>query len=264
MNTPKTQTAVIQSQQHDNVTWLDVLNPDAETFAKLESIYNLHPIHLHESVQKVQHNQVEREDGYLFLVLHFPVFNVKKDKLLISQVGVFLGKNYVITIRAAACHEIDALYTSCQDDTTTAKSYFGQGSAYLLHSVISKMLSSIATMTENVELELDEIEDLVFDDNASDAQRIGKVRQQIVRLRRVIGPKKMLLLDLAEQIDSFSKQNMAKYYANDAKTVNKLWETIEEAKETVEIYKDADFTVSTEQTNRILAVLTIIFTLTIR
>ena len=42
-----------------------------------------------------------------------------------------------------------------------------------------------------------------------------------------------------------------------------MWEVIDEAKETVEIYKDADFTISSEQTNRILMVLTLIFTFTI-
>jgi magnesium transporter len=38
---------------------------------------------------------------------------------------------------------------------------------------------------------------------------------------------------------------------------------LEEAKETVEIFKDADFTASSARTNEVLAVLTIIFTLTI-
>ena len=44
---------------------------------------------------------------------------------------------------------------------------------------------------------------------------------------------------------------------------HRLWETVEEAKETIEVYKDADFTSSTERTNQILAILTIIFTLAI-
>lgn len=38
---------------------------------------------------------------------------------------------------------------------------------------------------------------------------------------------------------------------------------IGEAQETIEIFKDADFTTSTEQTNRILAILTLVFTFTI-
>ena len=37
---------------------------------------------------------------------------------------------------------------------------------------------------------------------------------------------------------------------------------LEEARETMEIYKDTDFMLSTEKTNKVLTVLTMIFTLT--
>ncbi len=118
-------------------------------------------------------------------------------------------------------------------------------------------------MTDDVNNELDEIEDIVFDNKNSDSQRIGKLRQRIVRLSRVIGPKRLILKDLAEQVDAFTGEKYYKYYSNNTKMVNKLWEEVEEAKETVEIYKDADFTSSTEKTNRILAILTLVFTFTI-
>ena len=42
-----------------------------------------------------------------------------------------------------------------------------------------------------------------------------------------------------------------------------MYEALEEAKETVEIYKDTDYMLSTEKTNKILGVLTILFTLSI-
>jgi magnesium transporter len=261
MDDPKTQTTDgLNKQKHNDVVWLDVQSPGREVFETLEHDYHLHPVHLNESTQKVQQMRVEREEEYLFLVLHFPVYDARVDKILVGQVGVFLGKDYLITIRTTTSPTIQDLFMQADNEP---ERYFSQGSAGLLHGLISKIIDDISAMTENVELELDEIEDLVFDNNVSDAQRIGKVRQKIVKLRRVIGPKRMVLQDLAEQIDSFAGQGMAKYYSNNTKTVNKLWEVIEEAKETVEIYKDADFTTSTEQTNQILAVLTILFTCTI-
>ena len=45
--------------------------------------------------------------------------------------------------------------------------------------------------------------------------------------------------------------------------IDKVIETLEESRETMEIYKDTDFVLSTEKTNKVLAVLTIIFTLAI-
>lgn len=264
MDTQETEPAKgLRKQEHDNVSWIDIENPSNDEFALLEHEYHLHPVHLGESVQKIQHTQIEREENYLFLVLHVPVYDPQTDKIRTNQIGVFLGKDFLITIRTGISPAVTDLFGFCERQPHKKEDFFKKGSAYLLYILVSKLLDDISYMTDSVVGELDEIEDLVFDNNGSDAQRIGKVRQKIVRLSRIIGSKKLVLRDLAEQIDPFSEQHMTKYYSNNTKTVNRLWEEIEEAKETVEIYKDADFTTSTEQTNVILAVLTLLFTFTI-
>lgn len=248
--------------EHENVTWVDVQNPSKEVLAELEQKFQLHPIHLLESTQKIQHNQVDREKEYLFFVMHYPAATAKNDELAFGQVGIFLGKNFLITIRNMTSASIINLFDEYQH-AEHAKQYFKHGAGYILYVMIGRLLNEISMMTDVVNSELDEIEDLVFGNTKSDAQRIGQLRQKIVKLTRIIGPKRILLEDLTDQIDSFTHKDLAKYYANNTKAANRLWEVIQEAKETVEIYKDADFTTSTEQTNQILAVLTILFTLTI-
>lgn len=248
---------------HGKTAWVDFENPSALEIAELETRYHLHPVHLKESVQQVQHNQVEHEENYLFFVLHLPRYEAQTGKLLVNQVGIFLGKDFLITIRTGKSPIITTMFSECQDAPESKEDCFKHGPAFLLYTLISRLLADIFTMTESVISELDSIEDVVFNNTFSDAQRIGKLRQKIVRLSRVIGPKKLILDDLTQSVDAFTGQAMAKYFSNNTKTVNRLWEVIEEAKETVEIFKDADFTTSTEQTNRILAVLTLIFTFTI-
>lgn len=255
-----------QHQQHKltygDITWVDVQNPDDETLQDLGHKYGLHPIHLQESIQPIQHNQVEHGKGYLFFVLHFPVYHAATGKITFGQLGYFLGKDYVITVRNREDVSLAGFYHAAEN-AEVGKKCFERGSAYLLYLLVGNLLDEISTMTYRVVNELDDLEDAVFDNGGSDAQEIGKMRQKIVRLMRIIGPKRDILGDLTENIESFAGADMAKYYSNGTKMVNKLWEVVGEAKETVEIYKDADFTISTEQTNQILAVLTLIFTFTI-
>jgi magnesium transporter len=252
----------LKHQKHGDVLWIDTQSPGQAALSKLEHDFRLHPIHVKESMQKVQHNEIEREENYLFLVLHYPIVNAATGKLAFGQVGIFLGKDFLVTIRTAHSPAIEGCFEECHNEEI-GKEAFKKGPGYLLYMVISRLLAEISVMTDGAVDELDEIEDLVFDNSTSDAERIGKARQKIVRLMRIIGPKKLVLRDLEDQIDGFTGQKLAKYYSNNTNTVDRLWEIIEEAKETVEIYKDADFTTSTEQTNEILAVLTILFTFTI-
>lgn len=247
---------------YGGVTWVDVHDPDEATLEDLRHKYGLHPIHLQESTQPIQHNQVERGRGYLFFVLHCPIYHAASGKIAFGQLGIFLGKDYVVTMHNKEDASLTSFYRA-SENPEVGKKCFERGAAYLLYLIIGNLLEELSAMTYRVVNELDDLEDAVFDDHGSDAEEIGKVRQKIVRLMRIIGPKRTILSDLAEQIEPFAGADVAKYYSNNLKTVNKLWEVIDEAKETVEIYKDADFTISSEQTNRILMVLTLIFTFTI-
>lgn len=250
----------VRKHTHGDVAWVDAYNPGSAVLERLEREYGLHPLHVRESVQKVQHNEVEREKEYLFLVVHFPLLDEQTGRISVGQLGMFLGKNYVITIHTEHSSVLDELFIHCKGSDGIDGMH---SSGYLLYIIIAKLLAHIEYVSEVVDTELDEIDGLVFGNKTSDAERIGRIRQKIIRLRRLIGPKKILLQDLAEQIGPFAGRELTRYYASNVKMVSKLWEEIEEAKETIEIYKDADFTTSTERTNRILAILTLVFTFTI-
>jgi len=60
-----------------------------------------------------------------------------------------------------------------------------------------------------------------------------------------------------------TEEHLVLYFDDVIDHVDKVIETLEESKETMEIYKDTDFMLSTEKSNKILAALTILFTLSI-
>jgi magnesium transporter len=252
----------MRSQKHDGTTWIDIKNPTRAVLAKLEHEYAFHPLHLEDSLLRGQPPQVEQEANYIFLLLHFPSYDEVQRKVFISQVGVFLGKDYLITLHEDSAPEVRHLFDVLESDHRQRDQHF-KSAGYLLYNVIARLLEDLLVLVQAITKELDDIEESVFDTRASEAAAIGQLRQKIIRLKRIIGSLKNVLGDLAPLINGFTGEDLAKYYASNTKMTNKLWETITEAKETVEIYKDVDFTTSTEKTNAILAVLTIIFTLTI-
>lgn len=252
----------IRRQTHAGVTWVDAENPSPEELQQLEKEYGLHPLHVRESLQPVQHIAVEREQHYLFFVLRGPRSRSQTHKITVSQVGMFLGRDYVLTIHTAPAPFLTEVWEEGERGETN---YYVHGAGSLLYVLINRLLTEIGLLTDAVMDELDRIEDSVFDSSESDAERISRLRQKIVRLSRIVGPKQFVLQDLAEQIGDFTGQGaaMQKYYASNTRMVNRLLGVISEAQETVEIFKDADFTTSTEQTNKTLAVLTVIFTFSI-
>lgn len=255
--------ASTKSLEHDSITWIDVENPTGEELAKLAKEYPFHPLHLEESLLIRGLPRLEKEDDYLFLLLHLPARRSKSGQIVSAQVSIFLGKHYVITVHDSAAHELREWFDACEVEYHQREAYFKKSAPFLLYNIVGKILDTPTPFIEEVLQELDVLEDKVFNNNDSDIYQIGQLRRKVVKLRRIIGAHRIVLQDLDGAIKQFAGENMARYYRTNTNKNEKLWEIIEEAKETVEIYKDADFTASAEKTNEILAILTLIFTFTI-
>lgn len=255
----------MQTIQNKKVTWVDIVNPNRAVISDLAQQYPFHPLHLEDCISKGQFPKIEEstEDKYLFILIRFPRHNATEGKILINQLSFFLGKNYLVTIHEEKTDGLSNIFNDCKDNPKQKEVYMDNSSSHLLYTIIDQLTKDLNPLLQTVLKEVDEAEDIVFDDKVSAVHKVGQLRQEIISLRRVIGPLRGLLTDMEKRINSFSPSNMSVYFENIIHRVEKAWETLEEAREIVEIYKDADFTFSTEKTNRILAILTIIFTFTI-
>lgn len=255
----------MQKIQHKKITWIDIINPSRKDISQLAQDFPFHPLHLEDAISKGQFPKIEEseEDQYLFVLLRFPRYKASEKKIIITQICLFLGKNYLVTIHDDTTDAISHIFNECKNNLEERTAYISNSSSNLLYIIIDQLTKDLYPLLQVILQEVDEAEDIVFDDKVSAVFSVGQLRQKIITLRRVIGPLRTLLAEMEERINKFTASNLSVYFDNIIHRVEKAWETLEEARETVEIYKDSDFTFSTEKTNRILAVLTIIFTLSI-
>lgn len=262
---PAQKTEKIQTIHHGKITWVDARNPSRKEISELAQKYPFHPLHLEDCVSKGQFPKIEQndEDKYLFLLTRFPHYKSYEENITINQICFFLGKNYLVTVHENASDTISRIFAECEEHAEQRKAYIDNSSAHLLYTIINRLTDDLPNLLQAILREVDETEDIVFDDKVSGAYNIGQLRRKILSSRRVIGPLRILLEEMTTRINKFSRINLSVYFEDISDQINKTWDTLEEAKETVDIYKDADFIISSEKTNRILSVLTILFTFTI-
>ena len=106
------------------------------------------------------------------------------------------------------------------------------------------------------------MEEDIFDERtkSAKAKEINLLRREIASLRRIAIPLRNRIFEITNEIQKFSKEDIISYYNDVEDHVKKI---VEEAKETIEIYKDVYYMLGTEKVNKILSILTIIFTLSI-
>ncbi len=245
---------------NNGLTWIDISDPSRDIITALAKDYNLHPLHIEDCLSKIQLPKVDKYSDTLFVILHFPIYTNGIPKGM--QLSIFVGYNFLITVHKGDIRPLTELFNICKNNDLQRVTTMSN-SAILLHKIIDMLIDELLHVIIKIDGNIEDIEDLVFDEKISSIKAITYIRREILALRRMILPLRRVIADIAKESQRFSSSDISPYW-NDVKDhVEKAIDILDVASETVNIYKDTDFILSSEKTNKILAVLTIIFTLSI-
>lgn len=251
------------SIKSNSFVWINAESPSSDLLASLLKDYPFHHLDLEDCLSNTQLPKVEEYRGYLFIILHFPRFLKEKKFTVPMQVSMFIGKAFLVTVHNGELKPINRIFTQCSTDDRIRNEYMGKAPAFLLYKMLCAVIDNLMLMMGKVVYELDEIEGKVFDEEVDAVRRVTELRHNIANLRRIILPFKRVLHELEKKIEKLADEDMGIYFSDLSDLIDKVWATLEECKETIEIYKDTDFILGSDRTNKILSFLTIIFTFSI-
>jgi magnesium transporter len=258
----------IEIIQGGKFTWIDLQNPDRVDVEKLAKKYNFNELNIEDCMTKFELPKLDSYDDHFFVILHFPPLAQKIGISKNSQLSLFIGKDFLVTVHQGDLKPLVDLVQTCilNSDDELKNKLLGESSGDLLHEIIDVLVDDLLHTSRKIIANLDEMEDNVFDESKPVARSIALLRREINRLRRIALPLKKFVLEIAKNVKRFSDSSddeLSLYFDDVIDHIDKVIETLEESRETMEIYKDVDFVLSNEKTNKVLAVLTMIFTLAI-
>src|SRR4029078_2098305 len=253
----------LESITNKSLTWTDIQKPTRDKMSTLEQLYPFHELNIEDCLSKIQIPKIDRYEDHIFVILHFPTLDKEKSIPRTTQLAIFAGFDYLVTVQQGELKPLTEMFQICKVNEKQRESFMGTSSGYLLHSIIDLLVDDLLHVLMKLEGNLDDIEEVVFEEKVAVAKEISLLRREITTLRRVVIPLKRIILDLSKDIQKFSEEDLTLYFDDVKDHIDKVIEVLEESKETIEIFKDTDFMLSTEKSNKILAVLTILFTLSI-
>ena len=252
----------------EKFVWIDLQNPDREDVEELAEKYNFNALNIEDCMTKFELPKLDSYDDHFFVILHFPPLTQKVGISKNSQLSIFIGKDFLVTVHQGDLRPLVELVNICKSNSDEQRKnrILQKSSGLLLHEIIDVLVDDLLHTSRKIIANLDEIDDRVIDETKPVARSIALLRREINRLRRIATPLKKFVLEITKNVKKFSErdeEDLSLYYDDVIDHIDKVIETLEESRETMEIYKDTDFVLSTEKTNKVLAMLTIIFTLAI-
>ena len=186
----------------DGFVWLGLYEPSADDLSAVAAAFGLHPLAVEDATYNHQRPKLERYDGSLFAVLktiryveHAEV-SASSEIVETGQIMVFVGADFVVTIRRGAHGELQALRAELE----ARPHLLARGPATVLHAIADHVVDEYLKVADLMETDIDAIENAVFDHRIRfpDAGAVYQLKREVVEFKHAVLPLAAPLRELAD------------------------------------------------------------------
>ena len=151
--------------------------------------FDLHHLAVEDARNGHQRPKIEEYGDSLFAVLH-PVEIVKlddgTDDLRIGEVDVFVGRNYVLTVR----HRTQVGFAAVRARTEREPELLRHGAGFVLYALIDNVVDRYFPVLDLLETRLEAAEDQLFASASSRSkiEELYAIKRQLMALKHVVAP----------------------------------------------------------------------------
>jgi magnesium transporter len=164
--------------------WVALRDADEHEVLQMQEEFGLHELAVEDAMRGHQRPKIEEYGESLFAVVH--TVELKDDELLVGEVAVFAGPNYVLSVRRDALQGFLGVRERAEREPHLLK----KGSGFVLYALMDAVVDRYFPVIEALEAELEEIEERIFTQGAQrqNIERLYDLKRKGLLLRHAVFP----------------------------------------------------------------------------
>ncbi|HEY1996303.1 magnesium/cobalt transporter CorA [Paraburkholderia sp.] len=168
--------------------WVALKDASPDELAVMKAEFSLHELAIEDAQQGHQRPKIEEYGESLFAVMHTVEMD-DDNELLIGEVDVFVGTNYVLSVRHRTRFGFSDVRARCEREPKLLR----EGAAFVLYALADDIVDRYFPVIEALSAEIEEVEDRIFNKNNLAASRaiiedLYSLKRRLVTLQHHIAP----------------------------------------------------------------------------
>ena len=169
--------------------WFAMFEPSPAELDQMAAEFGLHELAVEDARKGHQRPKIEEYGDSLFAVLH-PAEMVKSnggaDELRIGEVAVFVGPNYVLTVRQRTQMGFSAVRARTEREPELLK----HGSGFVFYALIDNVVDRYFPVLDELETRLEAAEEQMFSSGSSRSriEDLYELKRMLMSLKHVVSP----------------------------------------------------------------------------
>lgn len=174
--------------------WIGLYRPEDSELDAVAAEFGLHRLAVEDAKTGHQRAKLEVFGDSLFAVLRPARYIDEREEVEFGEVHVFVGPNYVVTVRHAESPDLGAVRARLEQQPELLTG----GPDAVLYAIFDQVVDEYLPVELGLENDLDEIEDALFSDDPGTARRIYELFGEVIELGRAVQP----LPDMLERFEA--------------------------------------------------------------
>ncbi len=196
-------------RDESNFVWFDLAEPTQDDLDLLQSEFDLHPTAIEDAALIHERPKIESYDSYWLVVLH--ALTLEAEQLVLHELAVFAGKNFLVTIRAHPVFPLDEI-----ERRWLAKSSLPRTSTGLLYVILDTVVDGYHPVANAYDERLVKLENRVLHSKRNPSQLVLRdvlrFKRDLVRMRHAVAPVRDILAPLLRGEVAELDSSLAAYF----------------------------------------------------
>jgi magnesium transporter len=120
-------------------TWINIIAPNRDDVQQLSQAHpEIHALHLEDLLSRTERPKLDERENYLFVVMHFPIWDAVQRISRPGEVEFILGRNYLVTVHDGKLKPLIRLFARCELYETERDMLFGKGANDAFYAIVDK------------------------------------------------------------------------------------------------------------------------------
>lgn len=179
--------------QPETFVWVALRNASDEELHELQHEFGLHELAVEDARHGHQRPKIEEYGDMVFTVMHLVEYD-PTDQLQVGEVCVFVGPQFVVSVRNRSTHGFLGVRERCEREPHL----LSHGAGFVFYALMDAVVDRYFPIVETLENELETIEEKIFEPGSgkSNIQQLYDIKRRLMVLRHAVVP----LMDAAGKL----------------------------------------------------------------
>jgi magnesium transporter len=246
-------------KNREGLLWLDIKSAADEDIEMLTDIFLLHPLTVEDCIMPNARSKVEMFENYLFVnTFAIELHPEQEEEIKIVELDCCLGENFLVTVHADNVKSV----ATTKEKISKKSPMLEHGADFLLCSIIDTMVDNYFPIINMFDNRVDDVSDEIFKDpNQATLNKIYNLKNEIMFLRRTVGPQADTVNMLIRGGYKFITSSHIAYFRNIYDNLIRLTDTIGTSRDIITTALEAYNSVVSNRLNEVMKTLTVIATI---